>query len=87
MSLSDVVAVATVNVTARGTPLASQIRWCFEPVLPLSIGLGAGSGAPFRPDVGGVHARAGLVALPCRVQLCQQHPVQAFEHPVGLPVP
>jgi hypothetical protein len=38
--LGDVVAVAPVSVQASGIPVASTRRWCFDPFLALSTGLG-----------------------------------------------
>jgi hypothetical protein len=38
--LGDVVGLPPVRVTASGSPFRSQIRWCLEPVLARSTGLG-----------------------------------------------
>ncbi len=47
--LGDVVAVASRDLQASGIPVASTKRWCFEPFLALSTGLGPVSEPPFSP--------------------------------------
>jgi hypothetical protein len=39
--------LAAVSTTARGTPLRSVRRWCLEPSLPRSVGLGPTASPPF----------------------------------------
>ena len=41
-----------VSVNASGIPVASTRRWCFDPALPLSTGLGPVSEPPFSPARG-----------------------------------
>ena len=50
----DVVAVAAGQAGRERDSPPSQIRWCFEPVLPRSTGLGPVADPPFRAGVGGV---------------------------------
>ncbi len=47
--LGDVVAIAPVSVRASGIPVASTKRWCLEPFLPRSTGLGPVAAPPFSP--------------------------------------
>jgi hypothetical protein len=84
--LGDVVAVAPVNVAESGIPPPSQIRWCFEPVLARSTGLGLAAASP-SPDCGR-HPRTPATSrcAPPR-ELGQQHLVQPVVHSVDLPVP
>jgi hypothetical protein len=50
-------------------------------VLSRSTGIDPVAAPPFRPDVGGVHARAGPVDPASRVKFGQQRLVELVEHP------
>lgn len=61
-----------VNVTASGTPPPLLIRWCFEPVLPRSTGLGPVATPPFSPGHGTRLRTRGTCRSDRRVQFGQQ---------------
>jgi hypothetical protein len=52
-----------VTVQASGIPVASTKRWCFEPHLARSTGLGPVAVPRFRLHVAGVGDRAGPLQL------------------------
>jgi hypothetical protein len=75
-----------VNVAASGSPLASTIRWCLEPVRPRSTGEGPVRAPLKSADVAGVHDGARPVQPADRVQAPQQLAVQPLPHAGGLPL-
>jgi hypothetical protein len=76
-----------VRETASGMPCASVIRWCFEPGLARSTGLGPVWAALHRAHVRAVNHRPGPVQRPGGVQLGQQRLVQLLPDPGFVPVP
>jgi len=70
-----------VSVQASGSPLASTRRWCFEPVLALSTGLGPVAEPPFRLHVARAGHRPRPLDLARSAQLGQEERVQPLPHP------
>ena len=75
-----------VTVQASGIPVASTRRWCFDPFLALSTGLGPVSEPLFRLHVTGVGDRPRPLELTGGTQLSKQERVQPLPHPCSLPL-
>ena len=75
-----------VGDTANGIPCPSVIRWCFEPVLARSTGLGPVLGRLESPDVRTVDHHPRPVHDTRGVQFGQQVLVQPLPHPGLVPV-
>jgi hypothetical protein len=67
-----------VRITASGSPFASQITWCFEPLRARSTGLGPVRSPYKDPDVRAVHTGIRQVQAVGRAQLGRHTLVQLY---------
>src|SRR5262249_56202985 len=74
-----------VSAQASGIPVASTSRWCLEPFLALSTGLGPVAAPPFRLHVAGVNHSSRPLDLARRTQPREQQLVQPIPDPGPLP--
>lgn len=75
-----------VSVIASGVPCVSVIRWCLEPGLRRSTGLGPGWSPCERAQVRGVHQRGREVQQARRAKLGEQQLVQLLPDPGLVPL-